>query len=125
MRILFAEDDQKLGKHIEQALKAEGYAVDRTLDGEETLWLAENYSYDIIILDIMMPQRDGISIVRSIRRKNINTPVLIVTAWAEVDDRVRGLDAGADIIWLNLFRLWSCLPEFVHYCAAKDPVHQM
>ncbi len=96
MRILFAEDDKKLGKHVEQALRAEGYAVDWALDGEEALWLAENNKFDVIVLDIMMPQRDGMSIVRSIRRKGDTTPVLFVTARNEVDDRVRGLDAGAD-----------------------------
>lgn len=96
MRILFAEDDQKLGKHIEQALRAERYAVDWAVDGEEALWLAENNKFDVIVLDIMMPQRDGISIVRSIRRKGDATPVLFVTARNEVDDRVHGLDAGAD-----------------------------
>ena len=96
MRILLGEDDQKLGKHIEQALKAEGYAVDWALDGEEALWLAENYSFDVIVLDIMMPQRDGVSVVRSVRRKRNTTPVIFVTARSDVDDRVRGLDAGAD-----------------------------
>jgi DNA-binding response OmpR family regulator len=61
MKILFAEDDRKVGKHVKDALNAEGYAVDWVDDGHEALWLAENYHFDLIVLDIMLPDRDGIS----------------------------------------------------------------
>ncbi|MCX7833965.1 MAG: response regulator transcription factor [Ignavibacteria bacterium] len=96
MRILFAEDDRKLGKHIKEALIAENFAIDYSTDGEEALWLAENYSYDIIILDIMLPHRDGVSIIRSIRRQGNTTPVILVTVKSDIEDKVKGLDAGAD-----------------------------
>jgi DNA-binding response OmpR family regulator len=87
MRILLADDDTRVGKHIRQALIAEGCAV-------EALWLAENNTYDAIVLDVMMPLRDGFTIARSLRRKNNQTPVLFLTAKGEVEDKVRGLDVG-------------------------------
>ncbi len=96
MRILLAEDDTKLGKHVQQALMAEGYAVDWATEGEEALWLAENYPFDVMILDIMMPQRDGINIVRTLRRKGITSPVLFMTARREVAV-VPGPAAGIDV----------------------------
>ncbi len=96
MRLLLAEDDVKVGKHVQQALKAEGYVIDWAKDGEEALWMAKNSQYDALILDIMLPQRDGLSVLRQIRRDGITTPVLVLTARSEVNDRVQGLDAGAD-----------------------------
>jgi two-component system OmpR family response regulator len=94
MRILLADDDTRVGKHIRQALIAEGCAVDYAQDGDEALWLAENNTYDAIVLDVMMPLRDGFTIARSLRRKNNQTPVLFLTAKGEVEDKVRGLDVG-------------------------------
>ena len=96
MRILIAEDEAKTGKHLEHGLREEGYAVDLALDGNEALWLAETNPYDAMILDIMMPGKDGLSIVRQLRRKAITTPVLFLTARTDIEDRVRGLDAGGD-----------------------------
>src|SRR6201997_3256717 len=92
MRILFADDDVRIGRHVQQALAAEGYAVDYAEDGDEALWLAENNPYDAIILDVMMPLRDGFTIARALRRKNIQVPVLFLTAEGEIEDRVRGLE---------------------------------
>lgn len=96
MKILFAEDDRKVGKHVNDALVAEGYTVDWVKDGHEALWLAENYHFDLIVLDIMLPERDGISILRQLRRSEKTVPVLFLTARSEVQDRAFGLDAGAD-----------------------------
>ena len=96
MKILFAEDDRKVGKHVKDALAAEGYTVDWVEDGHEALWLAENHQFDLIVLDIMLPERDGISILRHLRRSGNTTPVLFLTARSEVQDRAFGLDAGAD-----------------------------
>jgi DNA-binding response OmpR family regulator len=96
MRILLAEDERKVAQHVKSALVAEGYAVDLAQDGEEALWLAEIHPYDAMILDVMMPKLDGFSIVRTLRRKQVFTPVIFVTARGEVEDRVRGLDVGAD-----------------------------
>lgn len=96
MRILLAEDVGKVAEHVRQGLTAEGYSVDVAADGDEALWLAEIHPYDILVLDVMMPAKDGFTVVRQLRRKNINTPVLFLTSRAEVEDRVRGLDAGGD-----------------------------
>lgn len=96
MRILVADDDVKVGLHVQQALKAEGYAVDYARDGDEAMWLAENYPYDVLILDVMMPHRDGLMIARELRRKQNFTPIIFLTARGEVEDRIKGLDAGGD-----------------------------
>ncbi len=96
MRILFAEDDVKVGRQVEQALKAAGHSVDWAQDGEEALWMARNHPYDVLVLDVMLPHRDGMSVVRQLRRDGSGAPILLLTAKAEVQDRVLGLDSGAD-----------------------------
>ncbi len=96
MKILLAEDTKDLNRVVAAALEYEGFYVDACLDGEEALTHAISDSYDAMILDIMMPKRDGLSVLREIRRRSIVTPVLLLTAKAEIDDRVTGLDAGAD-----------------------------
>ena len=96
MRILVAEDVGKVADHIRQGLAAEGYSVDVAADGDEAIWLAELHPYDAMVLDVMMPAKDGFTVVRQLRRKQINTPVLFLTSRAEVEDRIRGLDAGGD-----------------------------
>src|SRR5260370_147447 len=109
MRILLADDDTRIGKHIRQALIAEGYAVDYAQDGDEALWLAENNTYDAIVLDVMMPLRDGFTIARSLRRKGNQTPVLFLTAKGEVEDKVRGLDVGGDDYMIKPFSVVELL----------------
>jgi heavy metal response regulator len=96
MRILLAEDEMRTAEYVKRGLTEAGYAIDLAGDGEEALWLSENNPYDVIILDVMMPGRDGFSIVRQLRRMSIGTPVLFLTARSEVTDRVKGLDAGGD-----------------------------
>ena len=96
MRILVAEDTAKMAAHIKSGLESEGYAVDLAVDGEEAAWLAEIHPYDVLVLDVMMPGKDGFSVVRQLRRKGNLTPVIFLTSRAEVDDKVRGLDAGGD-----------------------------
>jgi two-component system, OmpR family, copper resistance phosphate regulon response regulator CusR len=109
MRILIADDDARVGKHIRQALLAEGYAVDFAQDGVEALWLAENNTYDAIVLDVMMPLRDGFTIARSLRHKNDQTPVLFLTAKGEIEDKVRGLDVGGDDYMVKPFSVVGLL----------------
>ena len=109
MRVLVADDDVRIGKHISQALIAEGYAVDYAQDGDEALWLAENNKYDALILDVMMPIRDGFAVARSLRRKDNQTPVLFLTARGEVEDRVRGLDVGGDDYMVKPFSVVELL----------------
>lgn len=96
MRILIAEDQKDLNRIITKRLSAEGYSVDSCFDGEEALSYIEMAEYDGIILDIMMPKRDGLSVLHSLREKGIGTPVLFLTARDTVEDRVLGLDSGAD-----------------------------
>lgn len=96
MRILIAEDQKDLNLIITKRLSAEGYSVDSCFDGEEALIYIEMAEYDGIILDIMMPKRDGLSVLHSLRKKGIGTPVLFLTARDTVEDRVLGLDSGAD-----------------------------
>ena len=96
MKILLAEDTIDLNKVVTAALEHEGFFVDPCMDGAEAFEHVLSDSYDAIILDIMMPEMDGLEVLREIRSRNIVTPVLLLTAKAEVEDRVTGLDAGAD-----------------------------
>ena len=96
MRILLSEDEPKVAEHVRAGLVAEGYAVDVAGDGDEAIWLAEQNPYDALLLDVMMPCKDGITVVRILRRKGILAPVIFLTARDDIEDKVRGLDAGAD-----------------------------
>lgn len=96
MRLLFAEDEKSLSRAITAILKKNHYEVDAVYDGEEALTYLECGTYDGAILDIMMPKKDGLTVLKEIRRQGINTPVLMLTAKAEIDDRVLGLDSGAN-----------------------------
>ena len=96
MRILIVEDEKKIASFIQRGLKEEHYAVDIAADGEEGGYLAEINSYDLIILDIMLPKQDGVSVCKELRRKKIATPILMLTARDTLHDKVSGLDAGAD-----------------------------
>ncbi len=96
MHILVAEDEPKIAAFIRQGLQEELYAVDIATDGEEALVWGTATTYDLIILDIALPRRDGFSVCQEWRRRGIRTPILMLTARDTVDDRVRGLDSGAD-----------------------------
>ena len=96
MRILLAEDDRDLARAVCTLLERSGYAVDAVDNGEDVLDLAQNSTYDGIILDWMMPKMDGIQVLKQIRREHNATPCLMLTARETVEDRVTGLDAGAD-----------------------------
>lgn len=96
MKILLAEDTRDMNHVLTAALTHEGYDVDSVFDGEEALDFVRTNGYDAMVLDIMMPKKDGLQVLKELREENIVTPVLLLTAKAEVDDRVNGLDAGAD-----------------------------
>src|SRR6185369_10260453 len=96
MRILVAEDHPSLARSIADGLRDEGYAVDLTFDGNEALHLAGSNPYDMIILDIMLPGRDGFSIIQVLRRRDVQIPILCLTSRDGIVDRVKGLDLGAD-----------------------------
>ena len=96
MRVLVVDDDRRLSSVVRRGLIEEGYAVDVAYEGEGGQYLAEINPYDLIVLDILMPEKDGITVCRELRAKRVNTPILMLTARDAVQDRVRGLDAGAD-----------------------------
>jgi DNA-binding response OmpR family regulator len=96
MRVLLVEDNRRLSNSLKASLADGGYAVDVAYDGVEGQELAEMTPYDAIILDIMLPRRDGLEVCRELRNQRINTPILMLTARDAIEDRVRGLDSGAD-----------------------------
>ena len=96
MRILIAEDDRRIREFIAKGLAEEGFVVDAACDGEEALEMLPDREYDLVILDVMMPKRDGWSVVSTLRAKGVITPVLFLTARDAVPDRVKGLELGAD-----------------------------
>jgi two-component system OmpR family response regulator len=96
MRLLLVEDEPKLSALVARGLREEGYAVDVTGRGEEALWMAKSVSYDTVLLDVMLPGADGFTICRQLRERGVWSPILMLTARDAVDDRVTGLDSGAD-----------------------------
>jgi len=96
MRILLVEDDRRLSHALKLSLVEEGYAVDAAFDGEEGEAFTDTVPYDAIILDLMLPRKDGVAVCRTLRLRKVNTPILMLTARDAVEDRVRGLDSGAD-----------------------------
>jgi len=96
MRVLVVEDEHKIANSIKKGLEQESFAVDVAYDGEEGYDLAASEDYDIIILDLMLPGIDGVEICKTLRRENIHTPILMLTAKGQLGEKVEGLDAGAD-----------------------------
>lgn len=96
MRILVVEDDKKVGAFLQRGLREEQYAVDLCRDGAEAVYEAQTHSYDVIILDIMLPGKDGFSVCRELREHSVLTPILMLTAKDSLDDKIIGLSEGAD-----------------------------
>jgi two-component system OmpR family response regulator len=96
MRLLLVEDDEKLARSVGKGLRNEGYAVDVAADGEAALFHAGVWDYDAVVLDVMLPERDGFEVCRTLRARGCWAPVLMLTARGRIDDRINGLDAGAD-----------------------------
>lgn len=96
MRLLLVEDDVKIAMFIQNGLKEAGFAVDHTTNGQDGLHLALTEPYDLAIIDLMLPKLDGLSLIEELRRKEVNTPILILSAKKSVDDRVKGLRTGGD-----------------------------
>lgn len=96
MRILCIEDDHELLDYLQKGLSEEGHVVDSTVNGKEGLFLATTEQYDVLLIDRMLPEVDGLTIVKTLRATNNQTPILIFSALGEVDDRVKGLRAGGD-----------------------------
>src|SRR5437588_8204776 len=104
MRVLVVEDEPELLRALAQALREDGYAVDEAADGEDGLFKATSWEYDALVLDLLLPGKDGWEVLAGVRRER-KTPVLILTARDGVLDRVRGLDAGADDYLIKPFQL--------------------
>lgn len=96
MRILVVEDDKKIASFVVNGLKQSGYAVDHASDGEDGLFRAQTVAYDAAVVDVMLPRLDGLALIQKLRAGSVRTPVLILSAKASVDDRVRGLQSGGD-----------------------------
>ena len=96
MRILVVEDDKKIASFVVNGLKQSGFAVDHCPDGEDGLLMARTVTYDAAVIDIMLPKLDGLTLVQTLRKENIPLPVILLSAKATVDDRVKGLQAGGD-----------------------------
>src|SRR5205823_3790743 len=96
MRILVVEDDSKIASFVANGLRQSGYAVDHVSDGKEGLIRAQTIAYDAAVVDVMLPKLDGLSLVQQLRANGKSLPVLMLSAKATVDDRVRGLQAGGD-----------------------------
>ncbi len=96
MRVLIVEDDVKITAFIEKGLKEESYSVDVTHHGDEAIYLAQVNDYDIILLDVMLPGSDGLTVCKTLRAKGITTPIIMLTARSRLQDKIEGLDSGAD-----------------------------
>ncbi len=105
MRILVVEDNRRLSNSLKMSLADDGYAVDTAYDGAEAIEAAESVAYDCIILDLLLPRRDGLEVCRELRAHKVNAPILILTARDGVEDRVQGLDSGADDYLVKPFAL--------------------
>ena len=109
MRVLLVEDEHKISAYVKRGLEESGYAVDAVFNGRDALDWAEAATYDLIILDTMLPNVDGQTVCRELRQRGDSTPVLMLTARAGVDDRVNGLDAGADDYLVKPFAMKELL----------------
>ena len=96
MKLLLAKEQKELSKALKAILESNRYSVDAVYDGEDAIYYMENSEYDAVILDIMMPKVDGITVLKTIREKGIDVPIIMLTAKSEVDDKVLGLDSGAN-----------------------------
>jgi heavy metal response regulator len=109
MRVLIVEDERKISAYVKRGLEEQGYAVDAAYTGTEALDFADAAPYDLILLDILLPEMDGLAVCRELRQRGNRTPVLMLTARDAVDDRVVGLDAGADDYLVKPFALKELL----------------
>lgn len=96
MRILLVEDDNRTAQFVQKGFAQAGYAVDRAADGLEGLFMAQDMDYDAAVVDIMLPKLDGLSLIERLRKQQINTPIIVLSAKSTVDERIKGLQTGGD-----------------------------
>jgi len=130
MRVLIVEDEPRIAAYLKRGLEEHGYAVDSAYTGREALDWARTVNFDVIVLDIMLPEIDGIAVCRQLRKRRCRTPVLMLTARNGLDDRVNGLDAGADDYLAKPFALKELLARLRALTrraadAPKSPVIQL
>ena len=116
MKVLFAEDTKDLNRAVTKVLEMEKYEVESVFDGQEAIEKIDGNAYDLIITDIMMPKKDGMEVLAHIRGRHITTPVILLTAKADIDDRVAGLDAGADDYLPKPFAIKELLARIRSVC---------
>lgn len=121
MRVLVVEDNHRLNASLQMNLAHEGYSVDTAYDGQEGQDLAELTPYDLIILDILLPVKDGLEVCRDLRRRRVHTPILLLTARDSVDDRVQGLDCGADDYLVKPFAMRELLARLRALLRRQQP----
>ncbi len=109
MKILIIEDEKRMAAILKKGLEENGFLVDLAHDGEEGLYQAENYPYDAVLLDIMLPVMDGLTILNELRRKDHDVPVLLITARGEMESRIKGLNLGADDYLVKPFDFFELL----------------
>ncbi len=109
MKILIVEDEKNLAEILKKGLEDNSFSVDLSFDGEEGLFMAESYNYDAIILDIMLPKMDGLTVLSKLRENNSDIPVLMFTARGEIEDKIKGLNRGADDYISKPFDFWELL----------------
>jgi len=119
MRILLAEDDEKLNETLVYGLTQAGFTVDSCTDGEDALFYGEQNIYDVILLDRLLPYMEGTDVLASLRRKNISTPVILITALGTLSDKVEGLDLGADDYLVKPFAIEELLARI--RCVSRRP----
>ncbi|OQO82979.1 response regulator transcription factor [Enterococcus casseliflavus] len=124
MRILFVEDEPSIAEAVASLLKKQHYSVDLAYDGETGLDYATSGVYDLLVLDIMLPKIDGITLLKTLRKQNIRTPIIMLTAKSEVDDKVLGLDAGADDYLTKPFQMKELLARIRSLSRRKDLDYQ-
>jgi two-component system, OmpR family, response regulator len=121
MRILIVEDDREAANYIRKGLRESGHVADHAPDGEEGLEMARAAEYDVLVVDRMMPRMDGLSMVAALRSDNVRTPVLILSALGEVDDRVEGLKAGGDDYLVKPYAFAELLARVEALARRRDP----
>jgi DNA-binding response OmpR family regulator len=124
MRLLVIEDNHRLNTSLSSSLVHEGYSVDSAYEGQEGQDLAELTAYDLIILDILLPGKDGLEVCRDLRRRRIQTPILLLTARDSIDDRVQGLDCGADDYLVKPFAMRELLARLRALLRRQQPLKQ-
>jgi len=109
MRILLIEDDNRTAQFVKKGFVQAGYAVDRAADGLEGLFMAQNFSYDVAVVDIMLPKLDGLTLIERLRKQQINTPIIVLSAKNSVDERILGLQKGGDDYMVKPFAFTELL----------------